>query len=67
MWGELDEGLASVEEEGVARAPEGPLEVWRRWADRVEGSAIASGHFIPEEAPDELVDALAPFLSGMAG
>jgi haloacetate dehalogenase len=38
------------------------LEVWRRWADSVEGSPLPSGHFIPEEAPDELLDSLRRFL-----
>jgi haloacetate dehalogenase len=35
-----------------------PLVVWRRWANWVEGSPFASGHFIPEEAPDELLSSL---------
>jgi haloacetate dehalogenase len=38
------------------------LEVWRRWADNVEGSALPSGHFIPEEAPTELAASLREFL-----
>jgi haloacetate dehalogenase len=38
------------------------LEVWGRWADRVEGSALPSGHFIPEEAPEELTASLRRFL-----
>jgi haloacetate dehalogenase len=40
----------------------GPLPVWRRWADAVEGGPLASGHFLPEEAPDELVASLRSFL-----
>ncbi len=28
-------------------------EVWRGWADNVEGRALDSGHYIPEEAPEE--------------
>jgi haloacetate dehalogenase len=43
---------------------DGPLGVWRRWADDVEGGPIASGHFLPEEAPDELVASLRRFLGG---
>jgi haloacetate dehalogenase len=39
------------------------LEVWRRWADTVEGGPLPSGHFIPEEAPDELLASLRSFLS----
>jgi haloacetate dehalogenase len=38
------------------------LEVWGRWADRVAGSALPSGHFIPEEAPTELIASLRRFL-----
>ena len=40
------------------------LEVWRRWADSVEGGPLPSGHFIPEEAPSELSASLRDFLSG---
>jgi haloacetate dehalogenase len=39
------------------------LEVWRRWADTVEGGPLPSGHFIPEEAPEELLASLRGFLS----
>jgi haloacetate dehalogenase len=38
------------------------LEVWGRWADRVEGGPLPSGHFIPEEAPAELAASLRDFL-----
>jgi haloacetate dehalogenase len=38
------------------------LEIWRRWADRVEGGPLPSGHFIPEEAPEELTASLRTFL-----
>lgn len=30
----------------------GPLGVWRRWADAVDGAAIDGGHFFPEEDND---------------
>jgi haloacetate dehalogenase len=42
---------------------EGPLRVWCRWADNVEGGPLPSGHFLAEEAPDELLASLRPFLS----
>jgi haloacetate dehalogenase len=45
---------------------DGPLPVWRRWAEDVEGGPLPSGHFIPEEAPDELVASLRSFLSSGA-
>lgn len=53
IWGEMDERVSGG----------GPLEVWRRWADRVDGQAVRAGHFIPEEAPDQVMQALVPFLA----
>jgi haloacetate dehalogenase len=41
---------------------DGPLVVWRGWADTVEGGPIPCGHFIPEEAPDQLGRSLRRFL-----
>ncbi|WP_089010980.1 alpha/beta fold hydrolase [Micromonospora inositola] len=40
-----------------------PLEVWRAWADQVDGRPIAAGHFLPEEAPDETTRQLLAFLT----
>jgi haloacetate dehalogenase len=40
------------------------LAIWRDWADDVRGHALACGHFIPEEAPDETYAALHAFFSG---
>jgi haloacetate dehalogenase len=37
------------------------LAVWREHAEEVRGHAIDSGHFIPEEAPDETLQALREF------
>jgi haloacetate dehalogenase len=53
-WGELDPAFAD---------PSGPLEIWRGWAEDVEGTGLPAGHFIPEESPEELLDALAAFLA----
>jgi haloacetate dehalogenase len=39
-----------------------PLPVWRRWAVDVQGGPLPCGHFLPEEAPDELVASLREFL-----
>jgi haloacetate dehalogenase len=50
-WG-ADEGSVS----------DGPLRVWRDWADAVEGGPLPSGHFIPEEAPEQLLGSLQGFL-----
>lgn len=40
---------------------EGMMEVWGRWATDLRGAAIACGHFLPEEAPDETAAALLEF------
>lgn len=37
------------------------LAIWRDWADDVQGHAIESGHFIPEENPAETLKALRGF------
>jgi haloacetate dehalogenase len=38
-----------------------PLGLWRRWAERVEGHSLRSGHFAMEEAPGPVGDALLRF------
>ena len=45
---------------------DGPLSVWRRWAGTVDGAPLPSGHFIPEEAPEELASSLRAFLAAPA-
>lgn len=35
--------------------------IWERWADDVRGQAIASGHFLAEEAPEATLTALDAF------
>jgi haloacetate dehalogenase len=55
-WGAADDPSA-----------DGPLPVWRRWATDVDGSALAGGHFVPEEAGDELAASLDAFLGEGAG
>jgi haloacetate dehalogenase len=39
------------------------LEVWRDWADNVDGQAIDSGHYLAEEMPEETYKALHAFFS----
>ncbi len=39
------------------------LSTWKRWATNVHGEGLPCGHFIPEEAPEELLAKLIPFLS----
>src|SRR6185437_2108204 len=56
LWG----GRRSV---GAQAAAAGPLDTWRRWARAVEGGPIACGHFLPEEAPEPVAEALGRFFS----
>jgi haloacetate dehalogenase len=46
----------------VGRAYE-PLSVWQEYAADVRGNALPTGHFLPEEAPDLVLKAMAGFLS----
>jgi haloacetate dehalogenase len=39
------------------------LSVWRDWASQVEGHGIDCGHYLAEEAPDQTLAALRPFLT----
>jgi haloacetate dehalogenase len=38
-----------------------PLAVWRQWADNVRGNPVHAGHFLPEEAPEQISAALSKF------
>ena len=38
-------------------------EVWRQWAGDVRADVVPGGHFIPEEAPEALANALQAFLA----
>jgi haloacetate dehalogenase len=42
----------------LADAPD----VWRAWADDLTATRVPGGHFIPEEAPEQLADVLTDFL-----
>jgi haloacetate dehalogenase len=37
------------------------LEVWRGWADDVGGRSVDSGHYVPEEAPEETLSEIRAF------
>jgi haloacetate dehalogenase len=49
---------------GIVQRCFDPLAEWRRVATDVSGQALPCGHYIPEEAPDELLAAALPFLCG---
>jgi haloacetate dehalogenase len=40
-----------------------PMSIWRDWADRASGRAIAGGHFMMEESAETVFADLEPFLS----
>ena len=39
------------------------VDTWKEKADNVIGKSLPCGHFIPEEAPDELLTEIVPFLT----
>ena len=41
-----------------------PLALWRPWCRSLSGCAVESGHYIPEENPAALLEAVRPFLQG---
>jgi haloacetate dehalogenase len=51
-------------EQGVVHRCFNPLAEWRKVARSVHGHTLPCGHYIPEEAPNELIDAIVPFFSG---
>ena len=51
-------------ERGVVNRLFKPLELWQaQCAGRVSGQAVAAGHFIPEELPEQTARALATFMA----
>ncbi|RWB91147.1 MAG: alpha/beta hydrolase [Mesorhizobium sp.] len=52
LWS-LDDDLAQIYGD--------PVQIWKRWAEQVEGNGIKSGHHIAEENPVALAAALAAF------
>lgn len=43
----------------------GPLALWRRWCEQVDGWPVDAGHFFPEEIPGQTAQWLAEFLQGI--
>jgi haloacetate dehalogenase len=40
-----------------------PVDTWLRWANEVSGKATSGGHLQPEDAPEEVLESLLPFLA----
>lgn len=57
--------LALWGDQGVVHRCFRPLTEWRRIAREVSGEALPCGHYIPEEAPERLLEHVVPFLSGV--
>ncbi len=49
---------------GIPSETDGPLAIWRDWCDDVVGHSVASGHFLPEENPGDILTAVLGFLTG---
>ncbi|TQM35328.1 alpha/beta fold hydrolase [Pseudonocardia cypriaca] len=50
--------VTGADETQLADAPD----VWAAWADDLTTASVPGGHFVPEEAPEELLAVLEPFL-----
>ena len=50
-------------EGGFAARHGDPEGVWRGWAESVETGTCRAGHFVPEENPDAVLDAMLPHLA----
>lgn len=48
----------------VAKAQ--PLEIWRQWARYVQGRELPGGHFLPEEAAEQVTQELRDFFTPLA-
>ncbi len=45
-------------------AGKSPLDIWRQWSDGpVSGAPLQTGHFLPEEAPAQVLEHLSAFLN----
>jgi haloacetate dehalogenase len=56
--------LALWGDRGRAHKRRDVLEIWRAWATAVSGRGLDCGHFLPEEAPEETLQALRTFFKG---
>lgn len=47
----------------VAKAQ--PLDIWRQWAHQVQGRELPGGHFLPEEASEQVTQELRAFFTAL--
>lgn len=57
------EFLALWGQDGVIEQCFDPIAEWRKFSDRVDGKALPCAHYVPEEAPEALLDTVIPFLT----
>ena len=50
--------------EGVIEKCFNPIAEWKNFSDNVSGHSLQCGHYIPEEAPELLLERVLPFLRG---
>jgi len=50
-------------EKGIPSKTEKPLAIWKEWCENVQGHAVASGHFLAEENPDDTAKAILDFFA----
>ena len=55
--------LALWGKQGVIEKCFDPLKEWSRFADRLDGTTLDCGHYIPEEAPQDLLAEILPFFA----
>jgi haloacetate dehalogenase len=55
--------LALWGDAGVAPAATTPLDAWKKWATKVEGAPVDSGHFLAEENPEVTAKLLREFFT----
>lgn len=55
--------LALWGDAGIATAAATPLDTWKKWATKVEGAPVDSGHFPPEENPEVTAKLLLKFFT----
>lgn len=67
---DLDQGnkmkcplLALWGEKGFVGGKYDVLSEWRKWAHEVSGFGVACGHYLPEEAPEQTLEALLDFFA----